>query len=127
MSYPVRSRSNRSDPDRSLRAQPPPLGRKRSFRTAARERTIAALRRLVARVEGQAFCLIEIKHDGFRLLARRGVAGVRLFTRNGHAWTERFPLCGSAERTQGDDLPDGRRSRHLYDTGLTEFEGLRSP
>jgi len=26
----------------------------------------------------------EIKHDGFPLLARRGAAGVRLFTRNGH-------------------------------------------
>ena len=34
----------------------------------------------------------EIKHDGFRLLARRGAAGARLFTRNGHDWTERFPL-----------------------------------
>jgi hypothetical protein len=26
----------------------------------------------------------EIKHDGFRLLARRGASGVRLFTRSGH-------------------------------------------
>src|SRR5437763_16359435 len=33
----------------------------------------------------------EIKHDGFRLLARRGAERVRLFTRNGHDWTERFP------------------------------------
>lgn len=63
MSYPVQSRSNRSDPDRSPRAQQPPLGRKRGFRTAARERTIAALRRLVARVEGQAFCLISPDGD----------------------------------------------------------------
>jgi cyclopropane-fatty-acyl-phospholipid synthase len=63
MSYPVRSRSNRSDPDRSPRAQQPLLGRKRGFRTAARERTIAALRRLVARVEGQAFCLISPDGD----------------------------------------------------------------
>src|SRR6516164_126047 len=38
----------------------------------------------------------EIKHDGFRLLARRGAAGVRLFTRNGHDWTERFPLIVGA-------------------------------
>jgi bifunctional non-homologous end joining protein LigD len=33
----------------------------------------------------------EIKHDGFRLIARRGAERVRLFTRNGHDWTERFP------------------------------------
>src|SRR5262245_4942923 len=38
----------------------------------------------------------EIKHDGFRLLARRGAAGVRLFTRNGHDWTDRFPLIVEA-------------------------------
>src|SRR5262245_21886107 len=38
----------------------------------------------------------EIKHDGFRLLARRGATGVRLFTRNGHDWTERFPLIAEA-------------------------------
>jgi len=38
----------------------------------------------------------EIKHDGFRLLARRGAAGVRLFIRNGHDWTERFPLIFEA-------------------------------
>ena len=31
-------------------------------------------------------------HDGFRLLARRGAERVRLFTRNGRDWTERFPL-----------------------------------
>jgi ATP-dependent DNA ligase len=38
----------------------------------------------------------EIKHDGFRLLARRGAQRVRLFTRNGHDWTERFPLIVEA-------------------------------
>jgi bifunctional non-homologous end joining protein LigD len=26
----------------------------------------------------------EIKHDGYRLMARRNAAGVRLLTRNGH-------------------------------------------
>jgi bifunctional non-homologous end joining protein LigD len=34
----------------------------------------------------------EIKFDGFRLLARRDGPRVRLFTRNGYDWTERFPL-----------------------------------
>jgi ATP-dependent DNA ligase len=29
----------------------------------------------------------EIKHDGFRIMARRGGAGVRLFSRNGHDFT----------------------------------------
>jgi ATP-dependent DNA ligase len=33
----------------------------------------------------------EIKHDGFRILARRDAKGVRLFTRNGYDFTARFP------------------------------------
>ena len=36
--------------------------------------------------------LQEIKYDGFRMLVRRDVAGVRLFTRNGHDWIGRFLL-----------------------------------
>ena len=38
----------------------------------------------------------EIKHDGFRIMARRGLAGVRLFSRNGHDFTSRFPLAAAA-------------------------------
>jgi bifunctional non-homologous end joining protein LigD len=33
----------------------------------------------------------EIKHDGFRILARREAARVRLYTRNGYDYTARFP------------------------------------
>jgi bifunctional non-homologous end joining protein LigD len=38
----------------------------------------------------------EIKHDGFRVMARRDAAGVRLFSRNGHDFTSRFPLVVAA-------------------------------
>src|SRR6516164_7190635 len=34
----------------------------------------------------------EIKHDGFRLMARPGAADVRLLSRNGHDWSPRYPL-----------------------------------
>ncbi|MGC2075088.1 MAG: hypothetical protein WA728_03450 [Xanthobacteraceae bacterium] len=40
--------------------------------------------------------LHEIKHDGFRILARRDGAGVRLISRNGHDFTTRFPLAVEA-------------------------------
>ena len=40
--------------------------------------------------------LHEIKHDGYRMLARRDGPRVRLFTRNGYDWTERFPLIAGA-------------------------------
>ncbi len=38
----------------------------------------------------------EIKHDGFRILARKDSAGVRLFTRHGNDFTSRFPLAVDA-------------------------------
>jgi bifunctional non-homologous end joining protein LigD len=39
----------------------------------------------------------EIKHDGFRIMARRDTAGgVRLLTRNGHDFAGRFPLVAAA-------------------------------
>ena len=34
----------------------------------------------------------EIKHDGYRMMARRDGTGVRLLTRNGHDWAPRYPL-----------------------------------
>ena len=40
--------------------------------------------------------LHEIKHDGFRILARRDSAGVRLITRNGNDFTHRFPFISMA-------------------------------
>jgi ATP-dependent DNA ligase len=33
----------------------------------------------------------EIKYDGYRLRVERNGKTVRLFTRNGHDWTKRFP------------------------------------
>jgi ATP-dependent DNA ligase len=34
----------------------------------------------------------EIKHDGYRLMARRDPIGIiRLTTRNGHDWSPRYP------------------------------------
>jgi bifunctional non-homologous end joining protein LigD len=38
----------------------------------------------------------EIKHDGFRIMARRDGTGVRLVSRNGHDFTARFPLAAAA-------------------------------
>jgi bifunctional non-homologous end joining protein LigD len=90
--------------------------------------------------------LQEIKHDGFRMLVRRHAGGVRLFTRNGHDWTGRFPLIaraalslkaasclidGEAVACDGDGLPvfDQLRYRRqdghvfLYAFDLIELDG----
>ena len=38
----------------------------------------------------------EIKHDGYRLIARKRAGRVRLFTRRGYDWTDRYPRIGEA-------------------------------
>ena len=38
----------------------------------------------------------EIKHDGYRLMARRDPVGIRLITRRGNDWSNRFPLVVEA-------------------------------
>jgi ATP-dependent DNA ligase len=40
--------------------------------------------------------LHEIKHDGFRILAGRDTAGVRLITRAGNDFSSRFPFIAMA-------------------------------
>jgi ATP-dependent DNA ligase len=49
-----------------------------------------ACRALLSRPPADPDWIHEIKHDGFR--ARWDAQRVRLFTRNGHDWTERYPL-----------------------------------
>jgi hypothetical protein len=40
--------------------------------------------------------LHELNYDGYRLFARRTIAGVELITRNGHNWAARYPLVTKA-------------------------------
>ena len=47
---------------------------------------------LPSRAERPPSWIHEIKHDGYRLMARRDPAGVCLLTRNGHDWAARYPL-----------------------------------
>ena len=63
--------------------------------------------------------LHEIKHDGYRLIVVRDGARVRLFTRNGHDWTGRYPLIVEAalKNRQTSFVIDGEASswRSLQD------------
>jgi hypothetical protein len=47
----------------------------------------------------------EIKHDGFRLMARRDPVGIRLITRRGNDWTTRYPLVVEAASEPGHKAP----------------------
>jgi ATP-dependent DNA ligase len=71
--------------------------------------------------------LHEIKHDGFRIMALRDAAGVRLYTRNGNDFTKRFPLVVAAVATLplGSCLIDGE-AIVSNEAGLAVFELIRS-
>ena len=68
----------------------------------------------------------EIKHDGFRIIARRDAGGVRLITRNGHDFTARFPLAAAAVAAlpARSFLIDGEAIA-CDDNGLAVFEMIR--
>jgi ATP-dependent DNA ligase len=68
----------------------------------------------------------EIKHDGYRLMARRDATGVRLLTRNGHDWAHRFPLIARAVEALRlrSCLIDGEAVA-CDDEGIAVFERLR--
>jgi ATP-dependent DNA ligase len=66
----------------------------------------------------------EVKHDGYRLIVRREGEAVRLFTRRGYDWTERYPAIAAAAAKlraksftlDGEDLrplPLGKRKDRL--------------
>ena len=68
----------------------------------------------------------EIKHDGFRILARRDEQGVRLFTRNGYDFTARSPRIAEAisKLSVASCLIDGE-AIVIGPTGLSVFDLLR--
>jgi bifunctional non-homologous end joining protein LigD len=51
--------------------------------------------------------LHEIKHDRFRILARRDAKGVRLITRNGNDFSKRFSPGRGGDRNSASCLIDG--------------------
>jgi bifunctional non-homologous end joining protein LigD len=69
----------------------------------------------------------EIKHDGYRLMAWRDGDDVRLYTRRGYDWSERYPAVVAALRALrvGSCLIDGELVV-CDDTGMSSFERLRS-
>jgi bifunctional non-homologous end joining protein LigD len=68
----------------------------------------------------------EIKHDGYRLMARRDPVGIRLLTRNGHDWALRYPLIVEAVNwlKVRSCLIDGEAVA-CDENGLAVFELLR--
>jgi bifunctional non-homologous end joining protein LigD len=70
--------------------------------------------------------LHEIKHDGFRILARKDAAGVRLITRAGNDFSSRFPFIAMAvsKLAVSSCLIDGE-AIVCDENGLAVFELIR--
>jgi bifunctional non-homologous end joining protein LigD len=68
----------------------------------------------------------EIKHDGFRIIARRNGNGIRLITRNGHDFSDRFPFIKLAVATlpAKSCVVDGE-AIVCDDKGLAAFDLIR--
>jgi bifunctional non-homologous end joining protein LigD len=69
----------------------------------------------------------EIKHDGYRLIVQREDKRVRLFTRNGHDWSDRFPLISEAAlRNRMSSFVIDGEAVLLGADGRSDFDGLHS-
>jgi ATP-dependent DNA ligase len=69
----------------------------------------------------------EIKHDGYRLIVQRDGARVRLFTRNGYDWSDRYPLIVEAAlRNRISSFVIDGEAVLLGVDGISDFNGLHS-
>src|SRR5882757_9983175 len=69
----------------------------------------------------------EIKHDGYRLIVQRDDKRVRLFTRNGHDWSDRYPLIvQAAMRIRSTSFVLDGEVVLLGVDGISDFNGLHS-
>jgi bifunctional non-homologous end joining protein LigD len=66
----------------------------------------------------------EIKHDGYRLIVQRQDKRVRLFTRNGHDWTDRYPLIVEAAlRNRSTSFVIDGEAVLVGVDGVSDFDG----
>src|SRR5258705_10634651 len=71
--------------------------------------------------------IAENKHDGYRLIVQRDDKRVRLFTRNGYDWSDRYPLITKAAlRNRNSSFVIDGEAVLLGVDGRSDFNGLHS-
>jgi ATP-dependent DNA ligase len=69
----------------------------------------------------------EVKHDGYRLIVQLEGKRVRLFTRNGYDWSDRYPLIVEAAlRNRATSFVIDGEAVLLGVDGISDFNGLHS-
>ncbi|WP_099864666.1 DNA ligase D [Pararhizobium haloflavum] len=108
-------------------AQKPKQMPKRSARAAMPDFESPMLATLVDEAPDGGDWLHEVKFDGYRLLGAIGGKGVRLYTRNGLDWTEKFPDVAAALETLDcrNALVDGEVMAAAIDDGASAFSALQ--
>jgi bifunctional non-homologous end joining protein LigD len=82
---------------------------------------------VAAKVPSGPLWVHEVKQDGYRMMARRDDAGVRLLTRNGFDWTERYPRIAAAlGRLPVKSATIDGEAVWLSDSGIADFMKLHS-
>src|SRR3954452_15756221 len=70
--------------------------------------------------------LHEIKHDGYRLIVQREGKRVRLFTRRGYDWSDRYPLITQAALRLRKESFVIDREAVLGTDGISDFDALHA-
>jgi bifunctional non-homologous end joining protein LigD len=71
--------------------------------------------------------LHEIKQDGYRLIVQREGKRVRLFTRNGYDWADRYPwIVEAALKNKTSNFVIDGEAVLLGVDGISDFNGLHS-
>jgi ATP-dependent DNA ligase len=69
----------------------------------------------------------EIKHDGYRVIVRKANKRVRIFTRRGFDWTEKFPIIVAAVRSlKVSSVTIDGEAVYCGDDGIADFAKLHS-
>ena len=68
----------------------------------------------------------KIKHNGYQLFVQRDGKRVRLFTRNGHDCSDRYPLIAAALRNRNSSFVIDGEAVLLGVDGRSDFDGLHS-
>jgi bifunctional non-homologous end joining protein LigD len=114
----------KTSPKAKPKLEPSVPGAKRKKLDAAVEPELATL--VDAAPEGDAY-IHEVKFDGYRLLTHVDAGEVRLLTRTGQDWTERFPTLAARLARLGVEsaVLDGEVVS-LKEDGVSDFQALQN-
>src|SRR6478736_2353944 len=98
-----------------------------AYLTAMRSKFEPCIPTKAAKVPNRPEWIHEVKHDGYRLMVQRDGKRVRLFTRNGHDWSSRYPLITEAAlRNRNSSFVIDGEAVLLGVDGRSDFNGLHS-